>query len=118
MLVRVHSAATLGIDARILDIEVDVSFGNPSFTMVGLPDPGVREARDRVRAALHNGGYPLAQGRITVNLAPAAFRKAGAALDLPLAVAFLEIAGLSPASTSRRVFVGELGLNGQVRPTR
>ena len=118
MLVRVHSAATLGIDARILDIEVDVSFGNPSFTMVGLPDPGVREARDRVRAALHNGGYPLAQGRITVNLAPAAFRKAGAALDLPLAVAFLEIAGLSPASTSRRVFVGELGLNGQVRPMR
>src|SRR4051812_42268954 len=118
MLVRVHSAATLGIDARILDIEVDVSFGNPSFTMVGLPDPGVREARDRVRAALHNGGYPITRGRITVNLAPAAFRKAGAALDLPLAVAFLEIAGLSPASATRRVFVGELGLNGQVRPTR
>ena len=118
MLVRVHSAATLGIDARILDIEVDVSLGAPSFTMVGLPDPGVREARDRVRAALKNGGYPLAHGRITVNLAPAALRKAGAALDLPLAVAFLEVVGLSPASTSRRVFVGELGLNGQVRPTR
>jgi magnesium chelatase family protein len=118
MLVRIHSATTFGIDARILDIEVDVSPGLPSFTMVGLPDPGVREARDRVRAALRNGGYPSPRGSITVNLAPAAFRKAGAALDLPLAVAFLEVVGLAPPARARRVFVGELGLNGEVRPTR
>jgi magnesium chelatase family protein len=118
MLVRIHSAATVGIDARILDIEVDLAQGLPSFKMVGLPDAGVREARDRVRAALRNGGFPFARGCITVNLAPAAFRKAGAALDLPLAVAFLELVGLFPPARARRVFVGELGLNGEVRPTR
>lgn len=118
MLARVHSAASLGIEARVLDVEVDVSDGLPSFTIVGLPDAGVREARERVRSALRNSGYPAAEGVITVNLAPAAFRKVGAALDLPVAVAFLRIAGLEASDGVRRVFVGELGLDGQVRPTR
>lgn len=118
MLARVHSAAAFGIDARVLDVEVDVSPGVPRFTIVGLPDAGAREARERVRSALHNGGYPAVEGAITVNLAPAAFRKVGAAIDLPLAVAFLRIAGLEPATPARRVFVGELGLNGEVRPLR
>jgi magnesium chelatase family protein len=118
MLARVQSAASLGVEARVVDVEVDVSNGLPSFTIVGLPDAGVREARERVRSALRNSGFPPVDGVITVNLAPAAFRKVGAALDLPVAVAFLRIAGLEPAQSLRRVFVGELGLDGQVRPTR
>ena len=118
MLVRVHSAAAFGIEARVLDVEVDVSHGMPSFTIVGLPDAGVREARERVRSALRNGNFPIVDGRITVNLAPAALRKAGAAIDLPLAVAFLALAGLEPATPLRRVFAGELGLGGEVRPLR
>ncbi len=118
MLARVHSAASLGIEARVLDVEVDVSDGLPTFSIVGLPDAGVREARERVRSALRNSGFPAVEGAITVNLAPAAFRKIGAALDLPVAVAFLELAGLTASIPRRRVFVGELGLDGQVRPTR
>src|SRR5450432_1160944 len=101
MLARVHSAASLGIEARVLDVEVDVSDGLPTFSIVGLPDAGVREARERVRSALRNSGFPPIDGAITVNLAPAAFRKIGAALDLPVAVAFLELAGLTAAVARR-----------------
>jgi magnesium chelatase family protein len=118
MLARVHSAATFGIEARVLDVEVDVSAGLPCFTIVGLPDPSVREARERVKSALRNSGFPMPSGAVTVNLAPAGFRKFGASLDLPVAVAFLEIAGLDAHEPCRRVFVGELGLDGQVRPVR
>ncbi|MEO8189411.1 MAG: YifB family Mg chelatase-like AAA ATPase [Acidobacteriota bacterium] len=118
MLVRVHSAAAFGIDAHVLDVELDVSRGLPSFTIVGLPDAGVREARERVKSALRNSGYAAVQGAITVNLAPANLRKAGAAIDLPIAVAFLLVAGLVPATEKRRIFVGELGLDGEVRPIR
>ena len=118
MLARIHSAATLGIDARVLDVEVDVSSGLPAFSIVGLPDASVREARERVRSALRNSGFPMPSGKVTVNLAPAGFRKVGASLDLPVAVAFLKIAGLEPADGARRVFVGELGLDGQVRPIK
>ncbi len=118
MLARIHSAATFGIDARVLDVEVDVSSGLPAFSIVGLPDASVREARERVRSALRNSGFPMPSGKVTVNLAPAGFRKVGASLDLPVAVAFLKIAGLEPADQARRVFVGELGLDGQVRPIK
>lgn len=118
MLVRVHSAAAFGIEARVLDVEVDLSDGVPSFTIVGLPDAGVREARERVRSALRNGNFPAPEGKITVNLAPAAFRKAGVAIDLPLAVAFLGLSGVVGVDPRRRVFVGELGLGGEVRPLR
>ncbi|MEP6801046.1 MAG: YifB family Mg chelatase-like AAA ATPase [Acidobacteriota bacterium] len=118
MLVRVHSAATFGIEAHVLDVELDVSRGLPSFTIVGLPDTGVREARERVRSALRNSGYAPVNGAITVNLAPATLRKAGAAIDLPIAVAFLLVAGLVPSTEKRRIYVGELGLDGEVRPVR
>jgi magnesium chelatase family protein len=118
MLSRVHSAAVLGIDARVLDVEVDVSGGLPCFNIVGLPDTSVREARERVRSALRNGGFPIPGGAVTVNLAPAGFKKIGASLDLPVAVAMLEICGLASPTTARRLFVGELGLNGEVRPVR
>lgn len=118
MLARVHSAATHGIEARVLDVEVDLSTGLPHFTIVGLPDASVREARERVRSALRNSGFPMVEGAVTVNLAPADFRKVGAALDLPVAVALLVLCGLDPVPPARRVFIGELGLNGEVRPVR
>jgi magnesium chelatase family protein len=118
MLARVHSAATCGIDARVLDVEVDVSAGLPHFTIVGLPDVSVREARERVRSALRNGCFPLPDGAVTVNLAPADFRKVGAALDLPVAVGLLSLCGLPLGDGSRRVLIGELGLDGEVRRVR
>jgi magnesium chelatase family protein len=102
----------------VLEIQVDVSPGLPCFTIVGLPDATVREARERVRSALRNGGFPVPSGSVTVNLAPADFRKIGAALDLPIAVALLELGGLRPAEDRRRVYIGELGLAGEVRPVR
>lgn len=118
MLARVHSAAVMGIDARVLDVEVDVSEGMPCFNIVGLPDASVREARDRVRSALRSGGYPFPSGSVTVNLAPADFRKVGASLDLPVALALLLIGGLESRPLLRRVSIGELALNGEVRPIR
>ncbi len=118
MLARIHSAATLGLEARVLDVEVDATGGVPRFTIVGLPDTSVREARERVRSALKNCGFTLPGGAVTVNLAPADFRKSGAALDLPVAIGLLWLQGLRSARAVRRVFVGELGLGGQVRPVR
>jgi magnesium chelatase family protein len=99
-------------------VEVDASPGLPRFTIVGLPDATVREARERVRSALRNAGFPLPAGAVTVNLAPADFRKCGAALDLPVAVGLLWLCGVRPEAPVRRVFVGELGLDGQVRAIR
>lgn len=118
MLARIHSAAVVGIDARVLEIEVDVSHGLPVFTIVGLPDRTVREARERVRSALRNSGFPLPVGAITINLAPADFRKVGAALDLPVAIGLLTVCGIEPRRPARRLYVGELGLSGEIRRVR
>ena len=118
MLARVHSAATLGLEARVLDVEVDASDGFPRFTIVGLPDAAVREARDRVRSALKNAGFVFPSGAVTVNLAPADFRKSGAALDLPVALGLAGLGARAAGSDARRVIVGELGLGGEVRPVR
>jgi len=118
MLARIHSAATFALEARVLDVEVDASFGLPRFTIVGLPDTTVREARDRVRSALKNSGFPMPEGVVTVNLAPAGFRKSGAALDLAVAIGLLSLCGVRAAAPVRRVFVGELGLGGEVRSLR
>jgi magnesium chelatase family protein len=118
MLTRVHSAATLGLEARVLDIEVDASGGFPRFTIVGLPDAAVREARERVRSALKNSGFAFPSGAVTVNLAPADFRKSGAALDLPVALGLAALGGAAALAPGRRVIVGELGLGGEVRPVR
>ena len=118
MLTRVHSAATLGLEARVLDVEVDASGGLPRFTIVGLPDAAVREARERVRSALKNSGFAFPSGAVTVNLAPADFRKSGAALDLPVALGLAALGGSASRPPTRRVIVGELGLGGEVRPVR
>ena len=106
-----------GISARPVRVEVDVRRGLPAFSVVGLPDTAVREARERVRAAITNCGFEFPLRRIVANLAPASVRKAGPGLDLPMAAALLTASGQVTWSEPRRVaMVGELALDGSVRP--
>jgi magnesium chelatase family protein len=119
MLASLRTAAVFGVDACPVHVEVDVGFGFPSFTMVGLPDASVRESRDRVRSAVRNSGFEFPPHRITVNLAPADVRKAGASFDLPIALGILAAAGI----VERRliadfVVLGELSLDGSIHATR
>src|SRR5260221_4622362 len=119
MLAAIQSAAVLGIDAYDVTVEVDATQGLPQWTIVGLPVGAVKESRERVGSALVNSGFVLPPRRITVNLAPADVRKEGTAFDLPIALGILVATGQLPAeSVSRRVFVGELGLDGSVRGIR
>ncbi|MEY4373236.1 MAG: hypothetical protein RL219_2005 [Actinomycetota bacterium] len=116
MLASVRSANVLGTTGRAVTVEVHVGDGLPGFTIVGLPDTVCREARDRVRAAMLSTGLTWPNRRVTVNLAPAGFRKSGAVLDLPLAVGILVASGVIDAERVQRYcFVGELGLDGTVR---
>jgi magnesium chelatase family protein len=119
MLARIRSAAVLGIDAYPVDVEVDISNGLPSFSTVGLPHGAVKEGRERVSAALVNTGFVYPLKRITVNLAPADIRKDGSAFDLPIAVAILVASGQLPeASLHDQTVLGEVGLEGDLRPVR
>jgi magnesium chelatase family protein len=119
MLAAVRSAAVLGIDAYDVTVEVDATNGLPQWTIVGLPVGAVKESRERVGAALVNSGFTLPPRRVTVNLAPADVRKEGTAFDLPIALGILVATNQLPAeSLERRVFVGELGLDGSVRAIR
>jgi magnesium chelatase family protein len=112
------SAALSGIDGRIVHVEVDVSPGLPSFTVVGLPDTSVRESRDRVRTAIRNSAFEFPWQHITINLAPPDVRKEGAAYDLPIALGILSATGALPSrSCMDIVVVGSLSLDGAVRPT-
>ncbi len=106
-----------GISARPVRVEVDVHRGLPNFTIVGLPDAAVREARERVRAALVNCGFEFPLRRIVVNLAPASLRKAGPGMDLAIAAALLSASGqLEWEGLARVALVGELALDGSTRP--
>ena len=119
MFVRVLSFALLGIEAIPVAVEVDLCPGIPCMEIVGLPDTAVREARERVRSALRNGGWGFPAQRITVNLAPAHTRKMGAGFDLAIAVGVLAAAGFIPAGALEGVsLVGELALDGSLRPVR
>jgi magnesium chelatase family protein len=119
VLARVRTAAVLGVEALPVYVEVDVSFGLPMFTMVGLPDASVRESRDRVRSAIRNSGFEFPPHRITVNLAPADVRKAGASFDLPIALGILAASGaVEERHVADLVLVGELSLDGSIHPTR
>jgi magnesium chelatase family protein len=106
-----------GISARPVRVEVDVHRGLPNFSIVGLPDPAVREARERVRAALVNCGFEFPLRRIVTNLAPASLRKAGPGMDLAIAAALLTASGqLSWEALPQLAMVGELALDGSTRP--
>ena len=113
MLAKALSATLAGVDARMVQVEVDLAQGLPSFATVGLAEGAVREAKDRVRAAIKNSGYSFPLGRITVNLAPAAVRKEGTGYDLPMALGILAAAGALAAELLDGVMVcGELSLDG------
>jgi len=119
MLASLRSAALFGVDAFPVHVEVDVSFGFPHFTMVGLPDATVRESRDRVRAAIRNSGFDFPEHRITVNLAPADVRKAGSSFDLPIALGLLAASGpLTRRAIADTIVLGELSLDGGINAIR
>jgi magnesium chelatase family protein len=119
MLARVRSAAVFGVEAFAVTIEVDVSYGLPGFTVVGLPDAIVRESRDRIRSAIRNSGFEFPRHRITVNLAPADMRKAGASFDLPIALGVLAASGVvRRRDVEDVVIVGELSLDGGIQAAR
>ncbi len=119
MYIRVLSSATIGIDAYIMEVELDLAPGQPGITIVGLPDLAVKESRERVRSALVNCGFSYPVKRMTLNLAPADIPKEGSALDLPIAVAILAGSGLVPLeSLEKSLFMGELALDGTLRPVR
>jgi len=117
MLARIRSAAVLGIDAYLVDVETDIATGLPSFTTVGLPQGAVKEGRERVGAALVNSGFELPLRRITVNLAPADIRKEGSAFDLPIALGILTATGQLNGRTPDSGVVDESAVNDQ-QPNR
>jgi magnesium chelatase family protein len=117
VLATIPSATLLGVDGHAVLVEVHVSAGLPGFTVVGLPDTSCRESRDRVRAALISSGLPWPTRRVTVNLAPSGLRKGGAGLDLPIAIGLLVASGHLPVeAVDGCSFLGELGLDGELRP--
>jgi len=117
MIAKIKSATVEGVNGLLVEVEVDITFGLPYFAMVGLPEAAVRESKDRVKAAIKNSGYEFPAHRITVNLAPADLKKAGTAFDLPIAVGIVAAAGLVPElKLNRYLLLGELSLDGRVRP--
>ena len=119
MLACVRTAAVYGIEACTVNVEVDVSFGLPGITMVGLPDASVRESRDRIRSAIRNSGFEFPEHRVTVNLAPADIRKAGSSFDLPIAIGVLAASGVvSRRNVDDVLLLGELSLDGGIHSAR
>jgi magnesium chelatase family protein len=116
MLSRVLSSAVMGIDAYIVEVELDISDGLPFFATVGLPDSAVKESRERVTAAIRNSGFYFPTSRITVNLAPADVRKEGSAFDLPIAIGVMAATGqIQTDNFEKLLILGELALDGSVR---
>lgn len=118
MLVKLFTAAVNGLDVRTVEAEVNISKG-AKFSLVGLPDSAVRESYYRIKTALHNSGFVLPTNQITINLAPADIRKEGSGYDLPLSLGILAAQGAVDSNSLKRyMFVGELGLDGTLRPIR
>jgi magnesium chelatase family protein len=119
LLAKVLSSAVIGIEAHLVEVEVDISHGLPSFTMVGLPEASVKESKERVKAAIKNSGYEFSYDRITVNLAPAGIKKEGTGFDLPVALGILCASGIIPQDELIQYMVlGELSLDGRVKPVK
>jgi len=119
MLIKTSSSALQGIEAYVIEVEVDIGPGLPDFIIVGLPDASVRESKERVKGALRNCGYDFKPHKVTINLAPADRRKEGPSFDLAIALAHLVFLGLVPADSLRDYcFLGELALDGRIKPVK
>ena len=117
MLAKVLSSAVIGIDAYLVEVEVDITSGLPTFTTVGLPEAAVKESKERVKSAIKNSGYAFPDDRITVNLAPANIKKEGTGFDLPIALGILAANRIvSQEVVSRYLVLGELSLDGRIKP--
>lgn len=117
MLSKIYSVELAGLDGQLVEIEVDTRMSIPSFSIVGLPDAAVMEAKERVMSAVKNAGFPLPRGKIVVNLAPADLKKVGPRYDVPMALGLIAFSKLIPdISFKETVFLGELALDGTVRP--
>ena len=117
MLAKTRTCALIGLDGVVVETEVDIAPGLPAFHIVGLPDTALQESRERVRAAIRNSGVEFPMRRIAVSLAPADVRKSGPAYDLPIAIGILTSTGQVPELDSNSLLLGELGLDGSLRPT-
>jgi len=115
MFARLTSGTVLGIEARLVEVQVDIAPGLPMFSVVGLPEKEISESRERIRSAIKNAGFAFPSGRITANLAPADLRKGGVGFDLPIALALLVASEQMPTVPEGSIAVGELGLDGEVR---
>ncbi|CCQ92314.1 conserved hypothetical protein [[Clostridium] ultunense Esp] len=120
MYARVYGATVYGVDGHLIEVEIDLSNGLPTFDLVGLPDSAIRESRERVRSAIRNSRFEFPLLRITTNLAPADMKKEGSSLDLPVAVGILLASGQlkTPLDLRKILFVGELSLEGGLRPVQ
>jgi len=116
MIVKVNTGTLSGLDGKCVIVEADFSNGLPAFDVVGLPDATVREAKERVRAALKNSGFEFPAKRAVINLAPADLKKEGTQFDLPIAISIMAGTGQLKAELSEYMFIGELGLSGELRP--
>ena len=115
MFAKLKSLGIFGMDAYMIEVEADVSSGMPGFDIVGLPDTAVKESRDRVRAAIRNGGFRFPASKVTINLAPADVKKEGSYYDLPIMLAILAATEQINIDTENNVFIGELSLDGSLR---
>ncbi len=119
MLAKVLSSAVIGIDAFLVEVEVDITSGLPTFTTVGLPEASVKESKERVKSAINNSGYTFPDDRITVNLAPANIKKEGTGFDLPIALGILTATQIIPQKIiSKYLVLGELSLDGRIKPVK
>jgi magnesium chelatase family protein len=117
VIAKVLSSAVIGIEAYLIEVEVDIVHGLPNCTIVGLPETTVRESKERIKAAVKNSGYRFPDDRITINLAPASIKKYGTGYDLPIAIGILAASGiLSRKKLQQLLFLGELSLDGRVKP--
>src|SRR3989339_418591 len=119
MFSKLKSSAVLGVDAYTVEIEIDSGHGLPSYALVGLPDAAVKESRERIFSAIKNSGFTIPSNRTTINLAPADIKKEGSGFDLPLALGILSASNqIEPFDLSEYIILGELSLDGRVRPVR
>jgi len=119
MLSHVYCAATVGVDANIIDVETNMFSGFPKYFLVGLPDRAINESRDRIEAAIKNSGASMPRGRVTVNLAPADLPKEGSAFDLPIAISLLAVSHqIDMDMLGETLILGELALEGKLRPVK